>query len=59
MGGFVLLIQTEIVFKIGFSGYRCVHAASEENGLKYIVLLPASIMSCVNVGRMERVVIQY
>ena len=34
LGGVVLLSRAEIVFKIGFLGYRRVHAASEENGVK-------------------------
>ena len=38
VGGVVLLSQTDIVFGIGLSGYRCVHADSEENRVKYIVL---------------------
>ena len=59
MGGVVSLSWTEIVFEIGCSGYRHAHIASEENRLKYIVVKPASLLSCVNVGRMDRVVIQY
>ena len=31
--GFVSLIWTEIVFEIAWSGWRRVHAASEENGV--------------------------
>ena len=32
--GVVSLSRTDIVFEIGFSGYRYLHAASEEKGLK-------------------------
>ena len=59
MGGVVSLSRTYIVFEIGCSGYRCVHDASEENGVKYIVVKPDSFLSCVNFGRMDRVVIPY
>ena len=31
--GFVLLIWTEIAFVIAWSGWRRVHAASDENGV--------------------------
>ena len=34
VGGVVSLGRTEIVFNIGFSGYRRVHAASVEKGVK-------------------------
>ena len=59
MGEVVLLIRTEIVFDIGCLGYRRVHAASEENGVKQIVVNLASLLYCINVGRMDQVVIQY
>ena len=32
-GVFVLLVWTEIVFVISWSGWRRVHAASDENGV--------------------------
>ena len=32
--GVVSLSRTDIVFEIGFSGYRRVHASSEDNGVK-------------------------
>ena len=51
--------RTEIVFDIGCLGYRRVHAASEENGVKQIVVNLASLLYCINVGRMDQVVIQY
>ena len=38
VGGVVLLSRTKIVFEIGFSWYTIVHTASEENGVKYILL---------------------
>ena len=34
VGGVISLSRTEIVFEIGFLGYRRVYAASEENGVK-------------------------
>ena len=51
--------RTEIVFNIACSGWRRVHAASEENGVNEMTLYPASRRSHVNVGRMDLVVIQY
>ena len=57
--GFVSLIWTEIVFYISWSGWRRVHVASEENGVYEITSYPASRWSCVNVGRMDCVFIQY
>ena len=56
---FVSLSWTDIVFEIRYSGYRRVHADFEENGLKYIAVKPGSLLSCANVRRMDRVVIQY
>ena len=50
---------TEIMFEIGCLGYRRVYAASEEKEVKQIVVKLASLLSCVNVGRTDRVVIQY
>ena len=34
VGGFVLLSGTDILLEMACSGYRRVHAASEENGVK-------------------------
>ena len=56
--GFVLLIWTEIVFGISWSGWRRVHAASEENGVYEITSYTDSRRSRANVRRMDRVVIQ-
>ena len=55
----VLLIWTEILFDISRWGWRRFHAASEENGVYKRTLYPASRQSCVNIGRMDLVVIQY
>ena len=57
--GFVSLIWTEIVFDTAWSGWRRAHAASEDNCVNEIKLYPASRRSRVNVGRMDRVFIQY
>ena len=34
VGGVVSLSQTDILFEIGFSGYRRVHAASKDNRVR-------------------------
>ena len=47
----------EIVFDIAWSGRRCVHDASEENGVYEISSYLASMRSCMNLGRMDCVVI--
>ena len=57
--GFVLFIWTEMVCVIDRSGWRLVHAAYEENRVKYIVVKPASLLYCIKSNRMDRVVIQY
>ena len=53
------MIRTEIVFDIVWSGWRRVHAASDENGVNKITSYPDSRQSHMNVGRMDLVVIQY
>ena len=53
------MICTEAVFDIAWSGLRRFHAASDENGVYDITLYPASRRFRENVGRMDRVVIQY
>ena len=53
------MIRTEIVFDIVWSGWRRVHAASDENGVNKITSYPDSRQSHVNVRRMDLVVIQY
>ena len=55
---FVSLIWTEIVFDTDCSGWRRVHAASEENGVYEITSYSALRRYRANVGRMDRVVIQ-
>ena len=47
------------MFGIDLSGLRRVHAASEEISVNKITSYPDTRRSCVNVGRMDLVVIWY
>ena len=59
VGGFVSFSRSEILFNIACSGLRHIRAASEESGVNERTSYLSSRRSCVNVGRMDLVVIHY